>query len=246
MGKTLNGKIVLFDYSYSKIFLLAGIICFILLLYSLSTMMIMLLIGTPPSTIQECFDILNTNKLFGLLRLDILTVFTMPLYFILFYAIYRALLSKDNELLNLSTISVFSGLILFLATPSVFSYLNLSDNFAIANNEITKQQLLSAGQAIFSSDMWHGTGAKIGGLLIQIGATCVSILMLKRKIINRPTAIVGIITHGLDLLHILIGFILPSVGAIFLAVGGTLYLLWFPMLGMQFFKLRKYCIDKKD
>ena len=216
---------------------LGGLTCMILIAYSLIMMLIMVGIGTPPETIEECFSMLQENRLYGLLRLDILTVFVMPLYYLLFYSIYLALKDTNKELLTISTILVFAGLTLFLATPSVFSYLHLSDEYAKATIESDKSQLIAAGEAIIASDMWHGTGAKIGGILMQLGALIISMTMLKSNVFNKLTAYTGIVTHGLDLAHIIIGFFLPSMGIILMAFAGPLYLLWFPLIGIRLFKL---------
>jgi hypothetical protein len=224
--------------SIRLLYQLGGLSCLILVAYSLVTMLIMVLIGAPPETIEECFSMLKENRLHGLLRLDVLTVFVMPLYYLLFYSIYLALKDTNKELLSISTILVFAGLTLFLATPSVFSYLYLSDEYAKATIESDKNQLMAAGEAILASDMWHGTGAKIGGLLMQSGALIISMIMLKNNVFNKPTAYTGILTHGLDLIHIVIGFFLPAVGNILMAIAGPLYLLWFPLVGIRLFKLQ--------
>jgi hypothetical protein len=86
--------------------------------------------------------------------------------------------------------------------------------------------------------MWHGTGAKIGGLLLQTGALLISVVMLRTSIFNRFTALTGIVTHGLDLLHLIIGFFLPVLGNILMFIAGPLYLLWFPLVGLRLLKLR--------
>ena len=224
--------------SIRLLYQLGGLTCMILIAYSLIMMLIMVGIGTPPETIEECFSMLNENRLYGLLRLDILTVFVMPLYYLLFYSIYLALKDTSKELLSISIILVFAGLTLFLATPSVFSYLYLSDEYAKATIESDKNQLIAAGQAILASDMWHGTGAKIGGILMQLGALIISMIMLKSNVFNKLTAYTGIVTHGLDLAHIVIGFFLPTVGIILMAIAGPLYLLWFPLIGIRLFKLK--------
>lgn len=224
--------------SIRLLYQLGGLTCMILIAYSLITMLIMVGIGTPPETIEECFSMLQENRLYGLLRLDILTVFVMPLYYLLFYSIYLALKDTNKELLSISTILVFVGLTLFLATPSVFSYLYLSDEYAKAIIESDKNQIIAAGEAILASDMWHGTGAKIGGILIQLGALIISMTMLKSNVFNKLTAYTGIVTHGLDLAHIIIGFFLPTVGIILMAIAGPLYLLWFPLIGIRLFKLK--------
>lgn len=211
----------------------------ILIAYSLATLLVMTLIGGPPQTIQECFAMLQESKINGLLRLDILTVFIIPLYYLLFYSLYVSLKNTDHTLVTISTILTFAGVTLFLATPSVFSYLYLSDRFSAATSELQKNNLIAAGEAILASDMWHGTGAIIGGLLLQTGAFLISIVMLKTKIFNKTTAITGIITHGLDLFHIIVGFFLPAFGNILMFIAGPLYLLWFPLVGIRLFKLGK-------
>lgn len=232
------------EYSYplssqKTVYLLGGVACIILIAYSLTTLLIMTIIGGPPETIEQAFSILQDNKLHGLLRLDILTVFVMPLYYLLFYSLYIALKKTDPALVNISIVLAFAGVTLFLATPSVFSYLYLSDKFVTATSDIQKNQILAAGESILASDMWHGTGAKIGGLLLQTGALIISIVMLRTNIFNRLTAMTGIVTHGLDLLHIIIGFFLPALGNILMFIAGPLYLLWFPLVGVRLFKLRK-------
>lgn len=212
--------------------------CLLLTLYSLATLLIMTLIGGPPVTVEETFAVLIGNRLNGLLRLDLLTVFAMPFYYLLFYSIYSALKNTGDPFISISTILAFAGVTLFLATPSVFSYLWLSDKYAIATTDLQKDQLIAAGEAIFASDMWHGTGARIGGLLLQTGALLISFSMLRTKVFDRFTALTGIATHGLDLLHIIAGFFLPALGNILMFIAGPLYLLWFPLVGLRLYRLK--------
>jgi hypothetical protein len=87
--------------------------------------------------------------------------------------------------------------------------------------------------------MWHGTGALIGGLLLQTGAVLISLVMLKSEAFGKATAIIGILTHGLDLAHILVWFVAPALGNMIMFVAGPLYLLWFPMIAWRLFRLGK-------
>src|SRR4030043_1661346 len=116
--------------SQKSVLWIGGTVCFVLLGYSLATLLIMTLIGGPPETIEQTFSLLHDKKLSGLLRLDILTVFVMPLYYLLFYSLYISLKDSDKSISMISMILAFAGVTLFLATPSVFSYLHLSDRFA--------------------------------------------------------------------------------------------------------------------
>jgi hypothetical protein len=61
--------------------------------------------------------------------------------------------------------------------------------------------------------------------------------MLKSEDFGKGTAYVGIISHGLDLVRIFVGLFIPQVGASIMAVAGTLYLVWFPLLARDFFRL---------
>ena len=228
------------DSSHKAIFKIGVTVCIIFVVYSLLTMILMVKLGPPPSTAEGCFKMLHENRLSGLLRLDILTAFILPLYYLLFYSIFYALKKTDNSLVTISTVLIFAGLTLVLATPSVFSMLDISEKFALSPSEYQRNKFLAAGESILASDMWHGTGARIGGLILQSGAVLISIVMLKTSVFNKITALTGIVTHGLDLLHIVAGFFLPSVAAIMMAIAGTLYLFWFPLVGVSLFKLAKY------
>ena len=222
---------------FDKLFRTGAFSCFFLLAYSFATILIMVLIGPPPETVEECYSMLAANRVHGLLRLDMLTVFAMPLYYLLFLSLFFALRETDYVLALISTVLVFAGVTLFLATPSVFSYLHLTDKFAAATSELQKNQILAAGESILASDMWHGTGARIGGILMQTGAVLISIIMLKSRPFGKVTAVTGIVTHGLDLAHIIIGFFLPSVGIVLMSIAGPLYLLWFPLVGLRLLKI---------
>ena len=214
-----------------------GIASFVFIIYSLLTLVILSVFGGPPTTASESFSMLQTNRMLGLLRLDLLTVIFIPLYYLIFLGIFLALNGKKNPWSIIALLSVFVGITLFLATPSVFSMLNLSDKYAEAMSETQQNQLIAAGEAILASDMWHGTGAIIGGILIQFGALVFSIQMLPGKVFNKLTAYVGIITHGLDFAHFFFLFLIPPVGIILLAIAGTLYLLWFPLIGVRLIQI---------
>ncbi len=216
-----------------------GFASFAFLGYSLITIVILSVLGGPPSTAAETFSMLQTNRLLGLLRMDLLTVVFIPLYYLIFLGIFLALNGKRNAWAILALLSVFVGVTLFLATPSVFAMLNLSDKYASATSENQQNQLIAAGEAILASDMWHGTGAILGGILIEFGALLFSIVMLPGKVFNKLTAYVGIITHGLDFAHFFFLFWIPPVGVILLAIAGTLYLLWFPLIGVRLIQIGK-------
>jgi hypothetical protein len=227
------------DFVFKSLSKAGGVASFIFILYSLITMVILSVFGGQPGTALEAFSMLQTNRILGLLRMDLLTVIFIPLYYLIFLGIFLALNGKNSASSIIALISVFVGVTLLLATPSVFSMMNLSDKYAIATTTTQQSQLMAAGEAILASDMWHGTGAIIGGFLIQIGALLFSFVMLRGKVFNKFTAYVGIITHGLDFAHLIFLLVIPTIGIILMAIAGTLYLLWFPLIGVRLIQIGK-------
>ena len=228
----------LIDPEWKGLCQLGAVAALVLLLYSIVTMLVLTLLGVPPSTAAECFAMLQHDRIAGLLRLDILTVFVyMPFCYLLFLGIYIALRRTNGAYASLATILIFVGITLFLATPSALSMMVLSDKYALATTDAQRSQLLAAGEAILASDMWHGTGAFIGSILLQSGALLISVVMLRGKVFSKTTAYVGILTHGLDLIHLVFLFLVPELGRILIAIAGTLYLIWFPLVGLRLFQL---------
>lgn len=213
--------------------------CVILMVYTLATILVVMLIGGPPQTVEECFNMLKENRIKGLLRLDILTMFVMPFYYVLFYALYTSLSNTNYTICRLSAIFVFAGVTIFLSAPSVFSYLRLSDAYWQATSDIERSQYYAAAESVLASDIWNGTGARISGLLVQTGALALSILMLRSASFTKLTAYTGILTHGLDLLHIIMAFFMAQFANGIMGMAGALYLLWFPLITISLFKLSK-------
>ena len=165
--------------NWNPLFSIAGAASFALLFYSLATIVQLLVLGGQPSTAAEAFRLLQRSKLIGLLRLDLPTVLALPLYYLLFLGLLVALRKASSTLATLATSLAFVGVTLILATPSALSMLSLSEKCAATTQDSAKLQFLSAGEAILASDIWHGTGAILGGLLLQIGAVLISFAMLR-------------------------------------------------------------------
>jgi len=232
--------------NWKNLFTLGGWVAIILLIYSVATMVILLGLGGPPATAQEILDMLRQNRLMGLLRLDALTTLIMPLYYLLFLGLYFALRKTHALAAALMLLLGCTGLTLFLAAPSFISWITLSDKFALATDDAQKTLLLAAGEAILATDLWHSSSAFIGGLLMQTSTLLISLVMLRGNTFRKATAWVGVVTHSLDLAHIPFLLFIPPVGEGLLMVGGTLYLVWFPLLTWDFFRLAQNQDGGKD
>jgi hypothetical protein len=223
--------------SWQSLYRIGAAAATILIVYSLVTMMVLVTLGGQPPSAQETFAMLKSGRLAGLLRLDLLTVLVMPLYYVLFLGFYTALQQTQRTYAALGAVLGAAGVTLFLATPSVFSWLTLSDKYAAATDAVEQARLLAAGEAILASDMWHGSGALVGGVLLQTGAVLMSVVMLGSQAFSKLTAYVGIVTHGLDLARLLIAFLFPAASVFLMVIAGPLYLVWFPLVARDFSRL---------
>jgi hypothetical protein len=219
------------------VYRLAALSGLIFIVYSLITMIALIVVGGQPESASEAFKLLEENKLLAFLRLDMLTLLIMPLYYPLFLGIFAALRKRHIGSAALGALLAFAGLTLFLATPSAFSWIPLFDKYKLASSAAEQAQLLAAGEALLASDMWHGSGAIIGGFLMLVAGLVLSVVMLKSENFSKWTAYVGILTYSLDLAHAILGLFAPNLGVIFMAIAGPLYLVWFPLLARDIFRL---------
>lgn len=238
MSKLTINQIV--DADWKEICKIGGIAVIIQLICVIITLIVIIVLGGEPTTVEEYFSLLQTNRLMGLLRMDFSSMVSVALYPLTFFGLYAALRSVNGAIMSLITAFGFAGVILWLGSHSAFSMLTLSDQYAAALTESQQAQILAAGQVIIASDMWHSTGAIIGGIFTQSALVAVSILMLPGNVFSKTTSIVGILTHGLDLAHILIGIFAPGIGIWLMFVAGPLYPLWFILIAIRLFKLSRY------
>ncbi|MBA3072950.1 MAG: hypothetical protein FP831_05105 [Anaerolineae bacterium] len=61
-----------------------------------------------------------------------------------------------------------------------------------------------------------------GGMLLQTSTLLFSIMMILTAGFSKITAWLGVVMHGLDLLHFLVGLFLPEMGVILMIIAGPL------------------------
>lgn len=216
---------------------IGGVAALVLLIYSLATMIQMIVLGGQPTSAAQAFDLLQHHRIVGLLRLDLPTIVVLPLYYLLFLGFYVALRKSNHAKALLSTVLAYVGTTLVLATPTALSMIPLSDKFAASTTDTARNQLLAAGEAIMAADIWHSTSAILGGVLLQSGAVLISVVMLRGSVFTKTTAWLGIVMHGLDLAHIVAGLFVPIAGVVLMAAAGPLYPFWLVLVGLRLLKL---------
>jgi hypothetical protein len=87
--------------------------------------------------------------------------------------------------------------------------------------------------------MWHSSAGAMAGILLQGSGVLMSAIMLRSKSFSRVTGYSGLIANGLDLTQHLIHFALPPFAAVILWIAGPFYIVWYAMLGRDFFRLAR-------
>lgn len=219
--------------AWNRLCRIGGVAAFVMIVYCLATMVQLIVLGGQPATAAEAFRLVQENKLIGLLRLDMPTVVVLPLYYLVFLGLFAALRRTDLASAIVSTTLAFVGVTLIVATPTALPMVALSEKYASATTEAARTQLLAAGEAILAADIWHGTGAFMGGILLQTGALLISFVMLRSSAFGKAVGYIGIVAHGLDLGHIILGHLVPTVGVVLMAIAGPLYPAWFFLVGRR-------------
>lgn len=225
------------DTTWKSICRIGGVSAFISAVCSLMTIIVGMTFGWEPTTAKEYFSVLQDNRVIGILRMDFPSVINIMQYYFIFFGLYAVFRRIDQGYAVLATALAFVGVSLWLATHSGFSIIALSDQYVASTSDVEKSQLLAAGQAVIASDMWQSTGARMGGVLLQTATVLISTLMLRSKFFSKVIGYLGIVTHGLDLIHIIIGIFNPGIGNILMAIAGPLYLVWFPLVGIRLWQL---------
>jgi hypothetical protein len=226
------------DSLWKKLYPIGGIAALIQLTAILTYTIAMALLGTKPSHAQEYFGVYQYNPVFFMLHGDFLLLFLIGGYLGTFPALYFALRKVDPVGAMFATLFTFVAVTVCFSTESTFALRYLAERYATFGSA-QHAQLLAAGEAVIASDMWHSSGAYVSGFLMQGGGVIISLVMLKSKDFSKVTAIAGLLGNALDLTQHLLHPFAPSIAAPIQMLMGPFYLVWFPMLARDFFRLAK-------
>ena len=194
-----------------------------------------------PNSASEWFTLMQKNKTLGLLELYFTDLVGLTLLIPSILALYALLRQVNTVYSALAAVSAFMGLGgVFAANPN-YSLVYLSNQYTNAATELQRSQILTAAESVFATGMW-GTGYLMAGFLVEGALVIFSVLMLRSSAFGKGIAYLGILAHGLDVLHSITVLVLTlvfnparasSIGSPLLAIGGTLQLFWYPLMARK-------------
>lgn len=226
------------DPAWGGLCRLGGLAALLMLASATVTMVVVLTLGGEPTTPNEYFSLLAEDRLVGLLRMDLASIVTIALYYFVFFGLYAALRRTQEPSAALATALAFVGATLWFAAHPALSMVHLGDRYAAATTDAERARLVAAAEAVLASDVWHTTGALVGGVLLLGSAILISVAMLRSGLFGKVAAWSGILANGVDLLHVLLNLVVPgSPGDVLMAVAGPAYLVWFVSMGRRLLQL---------
>jgi hypothetical protein len=234
---TQTEKIEKTTSDWQRLCQLGGVVSWLQLGMLLLSIGIGLVVGFLPETVAEYFRTLNNDGLLGILRLDLGTMILLALFPFVAAAIYAAFRESRPAYGLLAMVLILTGTLLGLANESALAMVHLSDLYAAAGNAAEQAQLLAAGEAVLAANMWNSTAGFLAGVFLQGGFVFISLVMLRSKDFSKGTAYTGILSNGLDFLHLFVALFAPALATTLLSIGGIFYLFWFVLLGYDLVKL---------
>jgi hypothetical protein len=229
---------------WKSMFKMGGVSALIITALFLLDMIVLVAFSPYPETAKDWFDLLQNNRLVGLLSLDILILAGFILCFPMYFALYGALKRVNKVYAAFAIVLAFAGLTILIATDKTYSMISLSRQFATATELAEKSLLLAAEKSALT--MGNDSGTALGGFFVEGAALIISIIMLRSGIFGKVASYSGIVGHGLDLVRIIINLVIvpitslawvPTIGIVLLAIGGPLQLIWYALIGRKLLQL---------
>lgn len=231
--------------NYTGFIRLAAIAALIIVGIYLIELVVVLVYGLPPYSVEAWFTLFETHRLIGLVQsfaLDIVAVFMHAPLFIGLYLVLKDT-KKSSGTLILATLLSFIGIAVYFSTNTTFSMLFLSDQYAAATSETQKTQLLTSGQTLFS--IYNGTGPFAAYFLYALAGILISVVMFHHPFFSKSIAITGIIGNALEL------GLPPSLDPAFflkidpylIGIGGVFLLFWYTAIAIKLFNIAKHPIE---
>lgn len=221
------------DDSLWKSLYKVGAVAALTVLVLMSIQIVVLIVWPPPSTVIGWFNLFQTNKLVGLLDMDLLLIVDYALLGLVFLAFWTVLRRVNQSFMAIALVFELVGIATYFASTAAFEVLSLSNQYALAATDAERSVLLAVGQVMFA--IWQGTAFNISYIISAIALLIVSVIMVRSSIFSKVTAYMGILAS-------LLMFVPPTVGSIgvFLSLISLIpTAIWLILIARKFFQLSR-------
>jgi hypothetical protein len=182
------------------------------------------------TSMETIFATLQSDRLGGLISLDISMLLIAPLNILMFLGIYAALKRVNESWALIALMLALMAVVLVILCRPLVELTSLSDKYAVATNPDEKLRYLAAGEVLRSS--LDGTAWMMQTIFFMVAGLINCLLMLRTPLFGKATAWLGIVISAVGL-----GFFLPSIGLLFLFLNTIGSVPWCFLLARDFFKI---------
>lgn len=185
----------------------------------------------PPDSVTGWFQLFQSNRLAGLLDLDLLLMADQVLTVLMFLALYVLLRRTSQSFMLMGVALGLFSTVLFVAPNPAFAMLSLSNAYTAAA-ETQKAVLLSAGQAVMAQ--WQGSAFQASYLIGSLSSILISAVMLRSGLFSKAAGWMGIASNALAL-----GLYVPVVG-VYISIFSVVFLwAWYLLTGLRLLQLAR-------
>ena len=183
------------------------------------------------SSMESIFVTLQTDRLGGLISLDISMLLIAPVNILMFLAIYAALKRSNESVALIALVLALMAVVLVIVCRPLVELVSLSDRYAAAANVAEKMRYLAAGEVL--RVQLDGTAWMMQTVFFMLAGLMNSLLMLHTRLFSKATAWLGIINSVVGL-----GFFLPTIGILLLFLNTIGTIPWCILLARDFFRIK--------
>jgi hypothetical protein len=183
-------------------------------------------------SIEAILLVLQTDRIGGLIALDVSMLFIGPITILMFLALYLLLKKVDEPMALLALILNLMAIALVIVCRPLVELLMLSDQLAAAKDMAEKARILAAGELLRLQ--LDGTVWAVQTAFFMLSGLINNTLMLRSPYFSKKTAWTGIIISVAGL-----PFFLPEIGLAFLFLNTIGSVPWCIMVAIDLLKIKQ-------
>lgn len=198
-----------------------------------------------PGSAIEWFGLLQSNRLLGLILLNLVDLVNYALVGLILLALCGALRRTSSGAMAIATTIGLVGIAVYFASNQAFAMLSLSCRYAAATTDAQRSMFLAAGEALLAIDnpgaIYQGTGITISLFLVTFAGLIASIAMLRSRVFSKATAWVGMAAHVFGLGYFVALAFTPAIRAIPPSISAVFLLAWNILVARRLLRLAREC-----
>jgi hypothetical protein len=182
------------------------------------------------------FRLFRQSPFMAMRNLGLINIIATTLMIPVFASLCGLHRRENGAFAGLTLLFFLAGYAVFMADNTAFPMLALSKLYAAAESESQRSLLAAAGEALLVRGRSHTPGTFPGFFLSDLAGISVSLVMLRGKVFNKATGVIGIVTFGFLFIFEVISSFLPSlfvIATIIVMLGGISALVWYMMIGLR-------------